>query len=41
MDPEIHDEQQRILNCVIEDQSVLYAAFMPFLENGGVFVSTE
>ena len=33
-------ERQRILSFVIKDKSALYAAFMPFLKNGGLFIPT-
>ncbi|MCB2263782.1 MAG: PilZ domain-containing protein [Candidatus Thiosymbion ectosymbiont of Robbea hypermnestra] len=41
MDPEAPGGQQRILRYAIEDQSTLYAAFMPFIRNGGLFVPTH
>jgi len=30
-----------ILNLSIQDKAVLYAAYMPFIENGGLFVPTN
>lgn len=33
--------QQRILSFVIKDKSALYAAFMPFVTNGGLFIPTS
>jgi len=33
--------QQRILSFVIKDKQALYAAFMPFLKNGGLFIPTN
>jgi len=30
-----------ILSLTIKDKAVLYAAFMPFLENGGLFIPTN
>lgn len=33
--------QQRILSFVIKDKNALYAAFMPFVENGGLFIPTS
>lgn len=30
-----------ILSLKIQDKSVLYAAYMPFLKNGGLFISTD
>lgn len=32
--------QQRILNHTISDRSTLYASFMPFVRNGGLFIPT-
>jgi type IV pilus assembly protein PilZ len=33
--------QQRILNHVIKDKAALYASFMPFVRNGGIFIPTS
>lgn len=33
-------EQQRILSFAIKDKAALYAAFMPFIRNGGLFIPT-
>jgi len=33
--------QQGVLSLTIRDKAVLYAAHMPFLENGGLFVPTQ
>ena len=33
--------RQGILSLTIKDKAVLYAAYMPFLENGGIFVPTN
>lgn len=33
--------QQRILSFVIKDKNALYAAFMPFIKNGGLFIPTS
>ena len=41
VDPEIVGERQRILSFVIKDKSALYAAFMPFVKNGGLFIPTS
>lgn len=30
-----------ILSLTIKDKSVLYAAFMPFIKNGGLFIQTN
>ncbi|MBK1719475.1 PilZ domain-containing protein [Thiocystis violacea] len=32
--------QQRILSFAIKDRSALYASFMPFIKNGGLFIPT-
>ena len=32
--------QQRILSFAIKDKSALYASFMPFIKNGGLFIPT-
>ncbi|NKN34664.1 PilZ domain-containing protein [Marichromatium bheemlicum] len=32
--------QQRILNFAIRDKSALYASFMPYIKNGGLFIPT-
>ena len=33
--------QQRILSFVIKDKQALYAAYMPFVKNGGLFIPTD
>ena len=33
--------RQGILSLTIRDKAVLYSAYMPFLENGGLFVPTN
>lgn len=33
--------QQRILSFVIKDKNALYAAYMPFVKNGGLFIPTS
>lgn len=33
--------QQRILSFAIRDKSALYAAYMPFIKNGGLFIPTN
>lgn len=33
--------RQGILSLTIKDKALLYAAYMPFLENGGLFVPTN
>ncbi len=30
-----------VLSLIIKDKSALYAAYMPFLENGGLFIPTK
>lgn len=41
MDPERLDGgRQRILSFSIKDKQALYAAYMPFLKNGGLFIRT-
>ncbi len=32
--------QQRILSFAIKDKAALYASFMPFVRNGGLFIPT-
>ena len=32
--------QQRILSFAIKDKQTLYAAYMPFVKNGGLFIPT-
>lgn len=32
--------QQRILSFAIKDKNALYASFMPFVKNGGLFIPT-
>jgi type IV pilus assembly protein PilZ len=32
--------QQRILSFAIKEKSALYASFMPFIKNGGLFIPT-
>ncbi|TCT20812.1 type IV pilus assembly protein PilZ [Thiobaca trueperi] len=33
--------QQRILSFAIKDKNALYASFMPFIKNGGLFIPTN
>jgi len=33
--------RQRILSFVIKDKNALYAAYMPFVKNGGLFIPTS
>ena len=41
MDSGTFGGQQRILSFVIKDKTALYAAFMPFVQNGGLFIPTN
>ncbi|MCU0833110.1 MAG: PilZ domain-containing protein [Chromatiaceae bacterium] len=40
MDPSAIGGRQRILSFVIKDKNALYAAYMPFVKNGGLFIPT-
>jgi type IV pilus assembly protein PilZ len=40
MDPESPSGRQRILSLAIRDKQALYAAYMPFVRNGGLFIPT-
>ncbi len=33
--------KNKVLSLSIKDKSALYASYMPFLENGGVFIPSE
>ncbi len=35
------DSRQGILSLTIKDRAVLYAAYMPFVRHGGLFVPTN
>lgn len=35
------DNKQDILSLTIKDRTVLYAAYMPFVRHGGLFVPTN
>ena len=35
------ETKQGILSLTIKDSTVLYAAYMPFLRNGGLFIPTN
>jgi len=41
MAPETSNRQQRVLSFGIKDKHALYAAFMPFIRNGGLFIPTD
>lgn len=36
-----HKPRQGILSLTIKDKNALYAAYMPFVENGGLFIPTS
>lgn len=36
-----NETKQGILSLTIKDRTVLYAAYMPFLRNGGLFIPTN
>lgn len=40
MNPANNAARNGILSLTIKDQAVLYAAYMPFLKNGGLFIPT-
>ncbi len=39
--PSGRDPRQGILSLTIRDKSALYAAYMPFVKNGGLFIPTS
>lgn len=39
--PGARDPRQGILSLTIRDKSALYAAYMPFVKNGGLFIPTS
>ncbi len=41
MDPDPQTGRQRILSFAIKDTAALYAAYMPFVHHGGLFVPTN
>jgi len=41
MNENAHKNRNGILSLTIKDKAVLYSAYMPFLENGGLFVPTN
>lgn len=41
MDGEKKPGRQRILSFAIKDKNALYAAYMPFVKNGGLFIPTN
>jgi type IV pilus assembly protein PilZ len=41
MDLESQAGRQRILSFAIKDKAALYAAYMPFVRNGGLFIPTS
>jgi len=38
--PKARDPRQGILSLTIRDKSALYASYMPFIKNGGLFIPT-
>lgn len=38
--PKLTAARQGIVNLTIKDKSALYAAYMPFVKNGGLFIPT-
>ena len=36
-----NEVKQGVLSLTIKDRAVLYAAYMPFIQNGGLFVPTN
>jgi type IV pilus assembly protein PilZ len=41
MNPNDGDARQGILSLTIRDKNLLYAAYMPFVRNGGLFIPTN
>jgi type IV pilus assembly protein PilZ len=41
MDSDPQSGRQRILSFAIKDKAALYAAYMPFVRNGGLFIPTS
>ncbi|MCG6943215.1 MAG: PilZ domain-containing protein [Thiohalocapsa sp.] len=41
MDSESQTGRQRILSFAIKDKAALYASYMPFVRNGGLFIPTS
>lgn len=41
MNPKIPGAGSGILNISMKDKAVLYAAYMPFVRNGGLFIATN
>lgn len=39
--PANEDQRHNVLTLTIRDKSVLYAAYMPFIKNGGLFIPTN
>jgi len=39
--PKARSARQGILSLTIKDKSALYAAYMPFVKNGGLFIPTN
>jgi type IV pilus assembly protein PilZ len=41
MDPDPPSSRQRVLSFAIRDKQALYAAYMPFVRNGGLFIPSS
>lgn len=41
MEGQTESRRQGILSLTIKDKSALYAAYMPFIKNGGLFIPTN
>lgn len=41
MNPALKGARQGILSLTIKDKGALYAAYMPFVKNGGLFIPTN
>ncbi|MFQ3229123.1 MAG: type IV pilus assembly protein PilZ [Reinekea sp.] len=41
MNPKMGGARSGILSVTMKDKAVLYAAFMPFVQNGGLFIATN
>ncbi len=41
MEPPAMSPRPRILNVAIRDKAALYAAYMPFIHNGGIFITNS
>ncbi|MEX2321626.1 MAG: PilZ domain-containing protein, partial [Saccharospirillum sp.] len=41
MNPKLGGPRNGILSLTMKDKAVLYAAYMPFVKNGGLFIATN